>query len=105
MPKESYDQGRILKYLRTRGGYWVKYHASQYTPEGVPDILGCYKNFFVAFECKNRNIKNAYKALADAQITNAQDILSNGGLAFTVQTVADVTKILANLDDIIAREG
>lgn len=46
-------QKKILEYLTAKGAWCVKYHASQYTKEGVPDILGCYRGFFFAIEVKH----------------------------------------------------
>ena len=46
-------QGVILRALRKRGGWWVKYHAGpRYSTGGVPDILGAYRGLFVAMEVK-----------------------------------------------------
>ena len=98
MPRESYTQGKILKYLSARGGYWVKYHASFYTSEGVPDILGCYFGLFIAFEVKNVNKKNPYKALAQAQVDNVHAIRESDGLAFAVNSIAQVEAILNEID-------
>lgn len=98
MPKESYIQSRILAYLRERGGYWVKFHENQYTPAGVPDIVGCYCGLFVAFEIKNQKFKNPHQALSLEQHANFQAIIRESGMAFCVNSVLQVQTILDSVD-------
>lgn len=99
MPRESYDQGKLLAALNARPQcYAVKYHASAYTGSGVPDILCCYRGLFVAFELKNRRIKNAYKGLSPDQVAHLQRINQADGLAFAIHTVGEAMKVLDEID-------
>lgn len=98
MPLESYTQSTILEYLRLRGGYWVKFHENQYTPAGVPDIVGCYRGLFVAFEVKNAKFKNPHEALSLEQHANFQRILEAQGMVFCVNNLDQVKKILDAVD-------
>ena len=49
---ESTLTTKIIKTLRIKGGFWFKVHGSAYQVTGLPDILGCYRGRFVAFEVK-----------------------------------------------------
>jgi len=36
-------------------GVWYKIHGGPYQEAGIPDIIGCYKGYFIAFEVKRPN--------------------------------------------------
>lgn len=42
----------ILKKLRAQGGFWIKLHGGADQQRGLPDIIGCYKGLYFAFEVK-----------------------------------------------------
>jgi len=44
--------GKIMDYLQSDTGYWVKIHGGPYQVAGIPDIIGCYQGRFVAIEVK-----------------------------------------------------
>lgn len=55
MPKkpESLITAKILKALRSLGGFWVKIHGGPYQVIGLPDIVGCYEGLFFGLEVKD----------------------------------------------------
>lgn len=101
MPAESYTQGRIVLALKARGAYVRKQHQTGYTPSGTPDLLVGYRGLFIAFEVKNAKFKNPYTQLSEEQQTNAVEIKEAGCLFFAVNSVAQVIKVLDELDTIL----
>lgn len=81
----------ILKHLRMRGGWWVKVHGSASQQAGIPDIIGCYKGYFIALEVKTpETIKNT----SSIQRLNIERIQNAGGIPEVVtsaQAALDVT--------------
>ena len=65
--------------LKSRGIYYFYPVSGGYGSSGVPDIICCYRGFFVAFECKAG--KNKTTAL---QEKNIDAIIDNGGIAMVV---------------------
>lgn len=51
--RESRLSRRIIKELKLRGGFWFKIWGNEHMMAGLPDIVGCYRGRFVAFETKN----------------------------------------------------
>lgn len=53
-PLERAITDRIMAYLRTLApdGWFIKIHGGIFQLAGVPDVLGCYRGSFVAFEVK-----------------------------------------------------
>lgn len=51
-PLERVIVKKTIEALRARGGFWFKVHGSPMQIAGIPDIIGCYRGRFVAFECK-----------------------------------------------------
>ena len=49
---ETYLQRSIRTLIQKRGGYAIKQHGSMISEPGIPDILACYKGFFLAIEAK-----------------------------------------------------
>lgn len=51
--RESRLSRRIIKELKLAGGFWFKIWGNEHMMAGLPDIIGCYRGLFVAFETKN----------------------------------------------------
>lgn len=43
---------KILTALREEGGWWTKIHGGEFQAVGLPDIIGCYKGYFIGIEVK-----------------------------------------------------
>lgn len=52
MPRESVFVRRLLLKLREHGVFTFKTHGSMYQMAGLPDVVGCCRGYFFAFECK-----------------------------------------------------
>lgn len=53
--KEKYYENKVKEYIKSRGGWFIKYWGGgSYTRPGVPDLLCCYKGRFIAIEMKNK---------------------------------------------------
>lgn len=50
--RESRLSRSILKDLRAQGAFCFKVWGSEYMMAGLPDIIGCYRGRFFAFETK-----------------------------------------------------
>lgn len=71
---------KLQKTLRERGWWVVKYHASQYTPKGIPDLICCYRGHFIGLELK----RDAKAGLSQWQARVGQEIQDNQGLFYKV---------------------
>ena len=76
---EGKVKARLKKHLDAMGIYHFSPFQAGMGRAGVPDIIGCYRGMFVAFECKAG--KNKPTALQEREI-NA--IRTAKGLAFVI---------------------
>ena len=74
--EEKRFENKIKKYIEELGGYQVKQFGCAYTRAGVPDLLCCINNRFVAIEVKAQNGKPS-----PLQLKNLHDIDDAGGFA------------------------
>lgn len=96
---EARIQRSIQGEIRARGGYCIKIHGSPLMPEGTPDILACYKGYFLGFEVKTPATKDE---VSPAQSLRLQQIRMAGGGAYVVYTVEQVKRHLDLIDRMIA---
>jgi len=91
---ESKVKKLVVAQLKALGAYYFYPVTGGYGASGVPDIVGCYRGRFFAFECKAG--KNKPTPL---QLKNLTDIAASGGVAVIINeaNVADVTYILQEL--------
>lgn len=53
MAAEKNFENKLKSYLTQMGVWYIKYWAgAKFTKEGIPDILACYRNRFIAIEVK-----------------------------------------------------
>ena len=95
---ESMFSRQVQKYLESRGWWVVKYHASQYTKKGIPDLIACFRGRFVGLELKTGS------SLSQWQIKVGADIMSAGGYwaCITPDTYQEET---ARVEDEILRDN
>ncbi|MDD5354674.1 MAG: VRR-NUC domain-containing protein [bacterium] len=88
---ESAIKKKILKKLRGDypQGWWVKIHGGPQQERGIPDIIGCLKGKFYAFE-----VKQPGKAATLYQQIQLDRISDAGGSARVVTSYAEVKSIL-----------
>lgn len=48
---------KTLKLLKKEGGFWIKLHGSPFQPSGLPDIIGCWRGWWISFEVKRPSRK------------------------------------------------
>ena len=72
--RESVFQQKVLKFLKDKKIYVIKFNASGLTKVGVPDILMCLRGRFVGIEAKTDTGKQS-----ELQKYNAQEIIKSGG--------------------------
>lgn len=72
--RESAFQQKVLKFLKDKKIYAIKFNASGLTKVGVPDILMCLRGRFVGIEVKTDTGKQS-----ELQKYNAQEIIKSGG--------------------------
>ena len=90
---EKSVQARILQGLRQHGAYIVKVHNAGRQRKGIPDILCCYKGYFIAIE-----VKGANGALRNDQKKELHSVKAAGGCAVVAHTWMDVKQVLADID-------
>ena len=86
----------IKKYLASLGSdiFFWKEHGGPYGTSGVPDIICCYKGRFLGLE-----VKLPTGTLTELQKRAIDRINRAGGIASRVESVADVQKIIAKVDE------
>ncbi len=78
MAAEKQFENKIKAYLKSKGAWLIKYWAgAQFTKEGIPDLLVCYKGHFIAIEVKAENGHPS-----ELQLYNIRKIIEAGGHAF-----------------------
>lgn len=87
--REKNIENKIKNYLRSEGAYYVKYHGNQYSQVGVPDILACYKGYFIGIEVKNETGKTS-----PLQDVNLKMINEAGGYGIVARSIKDVELVI-----------
>ena len=94
MTPERKVKNAVTNILKKNGSYYFYPVTGGYGSSGVPDIVGCYKGYFFAIECK----------AGDGQTTalqwkNLEEIRNNGGVAIVVneKNLPEVQEFFNNL--------
>lgn len=82
----------IMDFLESKDVWFIKHKAGS-NNMGIPDLLCCYKSYFIGIEVKRKN-KGFVKV---QQKLNLNHIAINGGIA----VIANDLKIVKNIFDII----
>ena len=94
VPLEAEITRQIQRYLAGLPDWWgFKVQGSAQQMRGVPDIVGCYRGLFVAFEIKRPFLGKVSKI----QHHMIDQIKAAKGRAFVVYSVDDVKQVLAGL--------
>lgn len=86
---------KIKKLIRSRGGWVVKVHGGPYQDKGTPDLLACYKGFFIAIE-----VKTPRGAPGPEQEQAQKEIITAGGRALITHQVREVADVLNAIDEL-----
>ena len=92
IPKESYFQTKIIKYLKSIDGafVWKEQAGGGFQRNGIPDVCAVIKGRFYGFEIKRPFIGK----LSEIQRYTIEDINKAGGGAYVVTYVSEVEEIL-----------
>lgn len=96
VPKESYFQEKIKKYLEKTypNSFTRKYNAGNYSQGGVPDIMFIHNGRYYGFEVK----RPFFGTVSQLQKVTIEQIRKAGG-------VAEVVTYVSEVDEIIKRES
>ena len=85
----------IKRYLLTLGDavFFWKEHGGPYGCAGIPDVICCYKGWFIGLECKLPGGK-----LTELQKRAIEKINRAGGVACRVESVEDVKRVIERVD-------
>lgn len=89
---ESEITRRILKHVRSRGGYAIKIHGSAMQPKTI-DVIICYRGYFLGVE-----VKQPGKEPTERQRFTLEQVLEAGGRSLVATSVEDVAEALSELD-------
>lgn len=90
MMAESEVQSKILNYLKFLGVYTIKTVTTN--KGGVPDIIGCYRGYFIAIEVKDKG-----KKAKPLQLYQMKKIREAQGIAFEVDNYEEAKRIIDKL--------
>jgi Holliday junction resolvase len=95
MTPEAKVKDKVKKLLKDNNAYFCMPVSGGFGASGVPDIIACYRGFFIGIECKAGN--NTPTAL---QKKNLQDIVNAGGGVAVINedNVEDVEILLRAFD-------
>lgn len=96
--KESAVQAKIIAALVARGAYVVKYNATVYGREGVPDLLVGYRGRALYLESKHSKYKKPSVALRRLQKEHQKMIEAAGCVYAAVNTVDGALRLLDTID-------
>lgn len=87
---------QIKNLLKTKGAYCEKIFGGGFQSAGIPDIICCYKGWFIAIEVKSPTKKGR---ASDVQKVKVKNIRNSGGIAFFTDNLQDVKSVLKYIDD------
>ena len=96
---EATLQAHIIKGYEARGAYVAKIHQTGRGRRGIPDVLACYRGYYVALEIK------ATTPVSDHQRRELHAIMGAGGIAAVVRSIEAAIGILDQIDALHDKEG
>lgn len=95
MTPEARVKKHVREILKQFGCYHFAPVTGGYGVSGVPDIIGCYRGYFFAIECKAGRGKPT-----ELQLKNIASIIENGGWALVVNenNLVDVETLLKGIE-------
>lgn len=92
--RESKLSRNIQAELRLHGAWCIKIHGSEFMPAGTPDIVGCYKGKFFAFETKLPEKRSNTSVVQERMMMK---IRNAGGHAQVVCTIREALDAMMSL--------
>ena len=96
MKNESQLTSQIKNLLKSKGAYCEKIFGGGFQSAGIPDIIACYRGYFVAIEVKSPTGKGR---ASDIQKLKIKAIRDAGGVAFITDNIEDVEQVLKFIDN------
>ena len=93
MTPEAKVKASVTKILKEFGAYYFSPMTGGFGRSGVPDIIACYRGFFLAIECKAG--KNKPTALQEREMGKVN---AAGGMAILINEV-NVHVVRATLEE------
>ena len=96
MTPEAKVKHKVREILKKFGCYHFAPVTGGYGASGVPDIIGCYRGYFFAIECKAGGNKPT-----ELQLRNIAAIAENGGWVVVVNeaNIEEVWNLLKGIED------
>ena len=96
---ESALVAKIKTYLKERGAYVEKIWGGGFQSAGIPDLIACYRGYFLGIEVKVGNNKPS-----DIQKAKIKLINKAGGYGVVVWSLNEVKHLLDLIDNEGSRE-
>lgn len=93
---ETHIQRAIQKEMKKRGAFVFKVHGSETMMAGLPDLISCYRGYFLGIEVKTETGK-----VSPRQRFVMRNIMGAQGVVIVARNVADVSNALDRIDRII----
>ena len=90
--RESKLQQDCIKYLKSKGIYYINIHGGGWSAKGAPDLIACINGKFVAFE-----LKVGENEMQPDQRAHMKRIKANGGLHYCPRTLDEFIQIIDEL--------
>jgi hypothetical protein len=95
--RNEYDfQKEVLAYLNANH-IW-HYRTQMGTQSGLPDIIACYRGFFVGLELKREDKKGRP---TEQQLKVNKDLKESGATAEFIDNMEDLIRLFEGLDDLL----
>jgi len=92
--RESKLQQECVKYLKSKGIYYINIYGSGRTAKGAPDIIACINGKFVAFELKVED-----GVIAPSQRIHEKNIRKSGGYHFYPRSLEEFIKAVRSCEN------
>ena len=89
--REKVIENKIKDYLTSKGIYHFKIHGDSFVKPGLPDIVCCWNEKFLAIEVKRPGAKNEQ---SEQQKIHEKNILKSGGIYLLADNLDDVKNII-----------
>lgn len=91
-------KNRVMRYLKTFGGMWIKNWGCPHRISGEADITGCYNGLFIAIELKRPGAyKQPVDGLSPAQRLYSDEVQRAGGIYLITDDLRAVQRLLEGL--------
>jgi hypothetical protein len=92
--RESKLQQECVKYLKSKGIYYINIHGGGWGAKGAPDLITCINGKFVAFE-----LKTGDNDMQPDQQIHRKRIVTNGGRHYCPRSLQEFISIVREVQD------